>query len=478
MAIYDYSVVTEEILRQIQDAAPGHVIAGDAVSEDYAHDEAMRSEIAPKKPCVVVEARSTEEISAVMKICNEHHIPVTPRGAGTGLSGGAWPLLGGVVITTEKMDKIIGYDEVNMTVHVQAGVLLATLAEDCASRGLMYPPDPGQKFATLGGNVNTNAGGMRAVKYGTTRDYVREMTVVLPTGRIAKFGSLTVKNTTGYSLMHLMIGSEGTLGIITELTLKVVAAPEKTISLLAPFEKEGRGLRCVPKMIRAGLNLQAAEFVGREIADRSTAHIGKDVFPRIVDGIEPEIYLLMTFEGKSDEELDMQIEKAAEILQDSGAIDILVADTPALKKEIWGARDSLQEAHAAQVKRTCAFDITIPISELAEYVAFLHTLAEDEDVYFTCFGHAGDGNLHIGYFDDSLSDQDFDDRVERITEKAYQRCTEIGGVISGEHGIGFERSKYLPMQVGEDGIALMQGIKRVFDPNLILNPKKVCFTLD
>jgi len=473
-----YNAVTEEIIQQIKDAAPGHVLVGDAVNEDYAHDETMRVETVPKKPDVVVEARSTEEVAAVMKICNENHIPVTPRGAGTGLSGGAWPLMGGVVITTEKMNKILGYDETNMIVRVQAGVLLATLAEDCTSRGLMYPPDPGQKFATLGGNANTNAGGMRAVKYGTTRDYIREITVVLPTGKITKFGAPVVKNSSGYSLMHLMIGSEGTLGIITELTLKVVAAPKKTISLLAPFGKEGDGLRCVPRMIRAGLNLEAAEFIDRVSADKSAAYLGKEVFPKVVDGVECEVYLLMTFEGRTDDELELEVERAAEILQDSGSADILVADTPALKKEMWSARDSLQEAHVSLVKRTCSFDITIPISELADYMVFLRGLADEEKIHFSCFGHAGDGNLHIGYYDDSLSNEEFDERIERITEKAYARCKEIGGVISGEHGIGFERAKYLPAQVGEECIELMQGIKQVFDPNLILNPGKVCFALD
>ena len=228
----NYQTLTPELIEQLTAIAPGRVFVGGDINEDYAHDE--MAIYGKRMPDAVVEALTTEEIAAVMKLCNENKIPVTPRGAGTGLVGGAVPIHGGVLLVTTRMNQILAYDEDNFTVTVQPGVLLNTLATDALTRGLLYPPDPGEKFATLGGNVSTNAGGMRAVKYGSTRDYVKAMTVVLPTGEIIKLGSSVSKTSSGYSLLNLMIGSEGTLGVITELTLKLIPAPKETISLIIP----------------------------------------------------------------------------------------------------------------------------------------------------------------------------------------------------------------------------------------------------
>ena len=237
-----YEKVTPELIQALQAAVPGRVSVDGDINDDFSHDEMPI--YGKAMPEVVVEAVSTEEVAAVMKLCNEHHVPVTPRGAGTGLTGGAVPVCGGVVLSIAKMNKILSYDTDNMVVRVQAGVLLNDLAEDAAKKGFLYPPDPGEKFATLGGNVSTNAGGMRAVKYGTTRDYVRAMTVVLPTGEIVNMGASVSKTSSGYSLLNLMIGSEGTLGIITELTLKLIPAPKAVISLVARSEERRVGKEC------------------------------------------------------------------------------------------------------------------------------------------------------------------------------------------------------------------------------------------
>ena len=239
-------------------------------------------------------AHSTEEVAAVVKVCNENKIPVTPRGAGTGLVGGAVPLLGGVLIDITKMNKILSYDLENFVVHVQAGVLLNDLAEDCAKQGLLYAPDPGEKFACLGGNVATNAGGMRAVKYGATRDYVRAMTVVLPTGEITSLGATVSKTSSGYSLLNLMIGSEGTLGIITELTLKIMPAPKVVASLIIPFDNLDDCISTVPKFKMEHMNPQAIEFMEREIVLSSERYIGKSVFPQVIGGLTANAYLLVT----------------------------------------------------------------------------------------------------------------------------------------------------------------------------------------
>ena len=315
----DYQALTPELVQELSAIAPGRVFTGSDINEDYSHDEMPI--YGKSDPEAVVEAASTEEIAAVMKFCNEHHIPVTPRGAGTGLVGGAVPIRGGVLLVTTRMNKILGYDEENFTVTVQPGVLLNTLAEDAASKGLLYPPDPGEKFATLGGNVSTNAGGMRAVKYGCTRDYVKAMTVVLPTGEIIHLGSSVSKTSSGYSLLNLMIGSEGTLGIITELTLKLIPAPKETVSLIIPYPDMESCIATVPAFFMHHLNPQALEFMGKDIVISSEAYVGKQVFPRKIDGVEAEAYLLVTFDGNDADELDAVIEKASEVVLEAGAIE-------------------------------------------------------------------------------------------------------------------------------------------------------------
>ena len=290
-----YNQVTPQLIQELQAIVPGKVHKNEEINEDYFHDEMP---IYGKGiPEVVIEATTTEDIAAIVKLCFEHNIPVIPRGAGTGLTGAAVAIHGGVLLDMSKMNKILNYDEENFVVRVQPGVLLNDLAEDAKNKGLLYPPDPGEKFATLGGNVSTNAGGMRAVKYGCTRDYVRAMTVVLPTGEIIHLGASVSKTSTGYSLINLMIGSEGTLGIITELTLKVIPAPKETISLIVPFENLEDCIGAVPKIFRAGLKPQALEFMEKEIVLSSERYLGKHVFPTEVEGVDIGAYLLITFDG-------------------------------------------------------------------------------------------------------------------------------------------------------------------------------------
>ena len=284
----EYSKVTPEIVEQIKAVvAPNRVYTGADINEDFSHDE--MSIYGKAMPELVVDAVSTEEIAATMKIAYDNNIPVTARGAGTGLVGACVPIAGGIVINTTKMNKILEYDLNNFVVKVQCGVLLNDLAEDCVSKGLMYPPDPGEKFATLGGNVSTNAGGMRACKYGATRDYVRAMEVVLPTGEVTRFGSTVSKTSSGYSLLNLMIGSEGTLGIITELTLKVIPAPKEVISLVIPFETLADCIGTVPQFKKNGLDPQALEFMEKAIVQASERYIGKSVYPQKIDGVEATV---------------------------------------------------------------------------------------------------------------------------------------------------------------------------------------------
>ena len=470
-----YNKVTADVIEKLKAIAPNRVFVGEEINEDYIHDEMpIYGKFAPE---VVIEAASTEEISEVMKVCNENCIPVIPRGAGTGLAGGAVAIEGGVVLCTTRMNKILEYDMENLSVRVQPGVLLQNLADDAATRGLLYPPDPGEKFATLGGNVSTNAGGMRAVKYGTTRDYVRAMTVVLPTGEIVNFGSNVNKTSTGYSLLNLMIGSEGTLGIITELTLKLVPAPKEIISLIVPFEDLNACIGAVPKVLLSGLNPQALEFMEKDIVEMSEKYLEKQVFPQVIDGVEAGAYLLISFDGDSMEELEQISEQVSEILFEEGAIDILVADTPELKKNAWAARGSFLEAIQADTPELDECDVVVPISKIATYLEYVNSLAEKYDVRIKSFGHAGDGNLHIYVCRDELPQDEWETKCKAAMDDMYAEADRIGGLVSGEHGIGHAKQEYLEKCVGPVEMQLMQNIKKVFDPNLILNPGKVCYKL-
>ena len=467
-----YNQLTPEIIAQIQ-AVSEHVLVGDDINVDFARDEMPI--YGTHMPDLVVQPTSTEEVAAVMKICYENTIPVTPRGAGTGLAGGAVPLLGGVLIDTSKMNRILNYDLENFVVEIESGVLLNDLANDCLSKGMMYPPDPGEKFATLGGNVSTNAGGMRAVKYGCTRDYVRAMTVVLPTGEIVKLGATVSKTSTGYSLLNLMIGSEGTLGIITELTLKLIPAPKETISLIIPYENLEDCIATVPKFFMNHFQPQALEFMEKEIVLASERYLGKSVFPKQVEGVDIGAYLLVTFDGDNMEQLEELTEQAAEVVLDAGAVDVLVADTPAKKKDAWAARSSFLEAIEAETKLLDECDVVVPVNQIAKYLTYVKGASEKYDFEVKSFGHAGDGNLHIYTCANDMDEETFKKQVSEFMADIYRKAAELGGLISGEHGIGFGKKGYLAEFAGPVNMRLMRGIKETFDPKMILNPGKICY---
>lgn len=469
-----YNQLTPEIIEELKKVS-SHVTLGEDINPDYAKDEMPI--YGTHMPDVAIQATSTEEVAAVMKICYENNIPVTPRGAGTGLAGGAVPLYGGVLIDISKMNKIISYDLENFVVNVEAGVLLNDLAQDCKGKGMMYPPDPGEIYACVGGNVATNAGGMRAVKYGVTRDYVRAMTVVLPTGEITKLGATVSKTSSGYSLLNLMIGSEGTLGIITELTLKIIPAPKVMASLIIPFKDLETALSTVPKFKMAHMDPQAIEFMEREIVNVSERYIGKAVFPKELNGEDIGAYLLVTLDANDDDELDELIEQAAELVLEAGAIDVLIADTSNRIKDAWAARHSFLDAIMEETKLLDECDVVVPVNKIADYLSFANKTAKECGLTIKTFGHAGDGNLHIYQCSNDLEEDEFKRRVDKFFEIIYKEATNVGGLVSGEHGIGSGKIKYLVDSVGEKNMELMEGIKKVFDPKMILNPGKVCYRL-
>ena len=318
---------------------------------------------------------------------------------------------------------------------------------------------------------------MRAVKYGTTRDYVLSMKVVLPSGEITRFGAAVSKTSSGYSLLNLMIGSEGTLGIITELTLKIIPAPKKVISLVVPFEDLESAISTVPVIKKASLGPQALEFMEREIVLSSERYIGRSVFPQVIEGVTAGAYLLITFDAEDEDTLMDLVEKCSDLVLEQGALDVLVADTPAKIKDAWAARSSFLEAIEAETKLLDECDVVVPVNNIASFLTFSKEYGEECGLIIKSFGHAGDGNLHIYQCSNDLEEAEFKKRVDKYFMKLYDHAVECGGLVSGEHGIGRGKVKYLAESVGATNMALMEGIKKVFDPNMILNPGKVCYTL-
>ncbi len=464
----DYKVFDERDLSFLHSViADGErVISGNAINEDYSHDELGGT---TSYPSVVVKVRSEKEISEILKYANENKLPVTPRGSGTGLVGGGVAVEHGIMLDLSLMNKILELDEENLTITVEPGVLLMDLADYVEGKGFFYPPDPGEKSATIGGNISTNAGGMRAVKYGVTRDYVRGLRVVLPTGEPLILGGKVVKNSSGYDIKDLIIGSEGTLGIVTEATLKLLPLPEKTVSLLVPFPTLRQAIQTVPLILKSKNLPTAIEFMEREVIIDTENYLGKK-FP----DNRSDAYLLLKFDGSSIEEIEKTYGEVAELCLDEGAVDVLVSDTREREEPIWKARGVFLEAIKASTSYMDEVDIVVPRNRVAELVEYTHELQIELGVRIKSFGHAGDGNLHAYILKDDLSDSEWEKRLALAMEKLYAKGRELDGQVSGEHGIGFAKKPYLKKAVSPELMGIMREIKRVFDPNDILNPHKVC----
>lgn len=460
-------IAGEDILIFESVCSKERVFTGKNINDDFTHDE--MPEYGKYMPEAVIEAISTEEVSAIMKYAYANNIPVTPRGSGTGLCGGAVAIYGGVVLSLAKMNRILDFDEENLTITVEPGVLLMDLIKSVTEHGLMYPPDPGEKSATIGGNAMTNAGGMRAVKYGVTRDYIRGMEVVLPNGGIVEFGGKIAKNSSGYSLKDLMIGSEGTLGIATRLALKLIPAPKKVLSLLIPFSRLDECIETVPKIIKSRTVPTAVEFMQKEVIEAAEQYLGKQFPDKSAD-----VYLLLTFDGNSTEEIERTYEDIARLCLDAGALDVFISDTEERQESIWSARGAFLEAIKSSTPEMDECDVVIPISKIAEFVKHVHTLENEYGIRIRSFGHAGDGNLHVYVCRDNLSEVEWKSGLQSIMNAMYGKAYELKGQVSGEHGIGYAKISYLSNSVGCVYMGLMKAIKNSFDPKNILNPGKVC----
>lgn len=442
------------------------VFVADQIHNDFTHDE--MTEYGKADPDIVIQVVSAEEVQKVLRYANEHHLCITTRGAGTGLCGGCVPICGGIVLSTAKMNHILEMDPETMTVTVEPGVLLMELAEACSQKGFLYAPDPGEKSATIGGNVMTNAGGMRAVKYGVTRDYVRGLEVVLANGEIMMLGGKIAKNSSGYSLKDLMVGSEGTLGVVTKLILKILPSPKKMVSLLIPFDELKDCLQLVPKIMQLPSIPTTIEFMEKEVLMDSQTYLGKD-FPNC----NFNAYLIVSYSGNAMPEIEAMIDDAVKVAMQNGALDVFISDTQERQETIWNARGAFLEAIKNSTTQMDECDVVLNIDKIAEFVAFTRECAKKYQVRIRSFGHAGDGNLHVYVCKDDLSDERWDVVVHSCMDDFYAKAHEMGGQVSGEHGIGHAKKGYLKQSIGDVQIELMKQIKAAFDPNWILNPGKV-----
>lgn len=463
----DYKKVDEkdvEYLRTLVDA--DRILVGDEISEDYSHDELGT---VANYPEVLMRVLSTEEVSAIMKYAYEQNIPVVVRGSGTGLVGACVPIYGGIMLETTLMNNILELDTENLTVTVEPGVLLMELSKFVEENDLFYPPDPGEKSATIAGNISTNAGGMRAVKYGVTRDYVRGLTVVMPNGEVLELGGKIVKNSSGYSLKDLVIGSEGTLCVITRAVLKLLPLPKKTLSLLVPFDTFTEAAAVVPKIIKSKAIPTAIEFM-----ERQTILFAEDFLGKKFPDTKSNAYILLTFDGNTKEQVEAEYEVVADLCLSEGAKDVYIVDTDERKDSVWSARGAFLEAIKASTTEMDECDVVVPRNRVAEFINYTHDLEKEQNIRIPSFGHAGDGNLHLYICRDELDQKEWEEMLDTAMDKLYAKSLEFDGLVSGEHGIGYAKRKYLFNDYGEYEMGLMDGIKHAFDPKNILNPKKVC----
>jgi glycolate oxidase len=451
----------------------GNAFSGADRTADYGHDEFSLKEIA-REPDLVVRPGSTAEVAAVLKIAHAQDLPVTPRGGATGLCGGCVPVRGGLVLSLERLDRVLEVDADNQMAVTEAGVRLSDFTRIVEENGLYFPPHPGDESAMMGGLVATNAGGSRAVKYGTIRNYVRGLELVTPDGEVLQLGGKLEKSSTGYNLMHLVIGSEGTLGVVTKVVLHLKAKPGIMRSLVVPFDALEPALETVPLIMKRGIVPLAVEFLEIEPIVLTEAHIRKRWPTKL-----GQTHLLVILDAPTDEEMDRLSQAVAEVCCEKGALDVFIADTPSKQDEVLAIRSKIYDAIKAGTVEI--LDIAVPRAEVAGHVRKVREVAARYDIWLPTFGHAADGNVHTHimkarYENGAMvpvPEGEWRPKADPVREELFRDCRARGGVISGEHGIGLVKKPYLSLVLGERQIELMRGLKRVFDPKGIMNPGKI-----
>lgn len=449
-----------------------HVLSDESRKKDYGHD---KTEDYFFMPDVVVRPQTPEEISAVLRLCNEWRIPVTPRGAGTGLAGAALPVKGGVILSMERFNRILNIDELNLQAMVEPGVITEVFQNAVKEKGLFYPPDPASRGSCfLGGNLAQNSGGPKAVKYGVTRDYVINLQVVLPTGEIIWTASNVLKNSTGYNLTQLMIGSEGTLGIITKIVFKLRGYPQKSVLMMVPFSTNEEACKAIAAIFTAGITPSGMEFFEREAATQTIEYCEKvlnsPVTTRLPEGMDA--FLLVELDGNDEEVLMRDAERVMQVVERFEAGEVLFADSAAQKDELWKIRRNISPAVNWRTL-TKSDDVVVPRGNLPRLITGIKEIGRNYGFNTVCFGHLGDGNLHVNILKENISDHDWETKIPDGIGEIFKLAVSLGGTLSGEHGIGIAKRPYMPIALGEKNLELMRGIKTVFDPNGILNPGKI-----
>ena len=462
----------EKLLKKLKEIIPDkkRIVAHD-IPEKYLSDTLGRLK---GEASALVFPQSTEEVSKILKYAHKHDIPVTPRGAGSNLVGSTVPVDGGIILDFSRMDKVLELDENTMTITVQPGLLLQDLQKYVEERGLFYPPDPGEKASSIGGNISTNAGGMRAVKYGVTRDYVRGLEVVTADGSVLTAGGKNVKDASGLSLKNLYIGSEGTLAVITKCILKLIPKPETSLSVLVPYPDLKTGIRSILSVLRANANPTAVEFMERKVVKLGEDFLGvKYPYP------EAGSYILLTFDGHATEVRE-NAERIRKLALDGGALAYLPLTDTAQNNpsndipsaaDIWKVRGALVKAVEAFSEQE-PVDIVVPIDKTAEFISFINKLNEESGMQMVSFGHAGDGNVHLCVVRGDRDLKTWHKELKANMDKAYHKAYELGGITSGEHGIGISKRRYFLRETPGENLEVMNRIKDALDPKHILNDKK------
>ena len=471
-----YQLVDKRIVEELSGiVGPDFVIFDDAEKlEPFSHDEVADASFA-KMPEVVVKPASTEELSAILKLANREMIPVTPRGAGSGLSGGAVPLSGGILISTERMNKIIEIDKKNLIAVLEPGVITNDFNDEVQKEGLFFAGYPmSLEMCYIGGNVAENAGGGRAIKYGVTGRYITGLEVVLPSGEICTFGGKRVKDVTGYNIIQLMIGSEGTLGIFSKIFVKLLPLPKAKIDMMVLFEDAQSAIDAVPLI----MNTMRIIPTGIEFMDKISLDTTSEFLNEKKRYEDAGAILIIEIDGNDPDQIREECLDIGELCLDNGALDAFVAEGPADQEKIWKVRRHAAEAFKAISPVQSLEDIVVPVSNIPQLIPLLEKISEKHNVIIPCYGHAGDGNMHATVVkkpEESM--ESWEKTLPLVLEELYIAVKELGGTISGEHGIGHKRKKYLPLVLSDVEIEIMKKIKQVFDPNNILNPGKI-FDLD
>ncbi|MFW6011814.1 MAG: FAD-binding oxidoreductase [Desulfosalsimonas sp.] len=459
-AIKPISAGIEKELERI--AGPDNFLRGKEDRVCYAYDATRRFSM----PDAVIFPANALQVSEILGLASRHGFGVTPRGAGSGMSGGSVPVRGGLVMAMNRFDRIISVDTYNFIATVQPGVVTGAFQRTVAERGLFYPPDPSSAdYSTLGGNLAECAGGPKAVKYGVTRDYVLGAEVVLPTGEIVRTGVRTAKGVVGYDLTRLMVGSEGTLGVVTEMILKLLPLPESVQTLSATFDDMHRAVACVPEIMKTGIIPRAVEYMDRNAISCVKDYLGEDTLA------DAGAMLLIETDGTAGE-AKITVEKIAEVLRRKGANQVETAQSPEAAQSLWKARKALSPALYTYGPDKINEDIVVPLSRLPEMAERIRLLGEKTGLTMVSFGHAGDGNIHFNImYDNSRPEQQV--AAGQAVAEIFDYTLELGGTISGEHGVGIAKAPYVEKEISPDLLALMKKIKAVFDPAGILNPGKM-----